>query len=76
VIETDYHTSNSDTLEMVNLADAAQASPALEEMEERLHRWMEGTRDPFEYSRRGPRVFLDLGQQFANSALYEGWGVA
>ena len=45
-------------------------------MEERLHRWMEGTRDPFEYGKRGPRGFLDLGQQFANPALYEGWGMA
>ena len=67
---------SEDPLEIVNLADAAQARSALEEMEERLHRWMEGTRDPFEYGRRGPRGFLDLGQQFANPALYEGWGVA
>ena len=76
MIETDYHTSNSDTLEMVNLADAAQASPALEEMEERLLRWMEGTRDPFEYGRRGPRGFLELGQEFADPDKYPGLGVA
>ena len=39
-----------------------EARPALEEMEERLHRWMEATRDPFEYGKRGPRGFLDLGK--------------
>ena len=40
-----------DPLEMVNLADAAEARPALEEMEARLHRWMEVTHDPFDYGR-------------------------
>jgi hypothetical protein len=45
-------------------------------MEERLHRWMEGTKDPFEYGRRGPRGFLELGQEFADPDKYPGWGVA
>ncbi len=65
-----------DPLEMLNLADSAEARPALQEMEERLHRWMEGTRDPFEYGRRGPRGFLELGQEFADPDKYPGWGVA
>ena len=65
-----------DPLEMVNLADAAEARPALEEMEARLHRWMEVTHDPFDYGRRGARGFLDLGQEFANADKYPGWGVA
>ena len=67
---------SADPLEMVNLADAAEARPALEEMEERLHRWMEATRDPFEYGKRGARGFLDLGQVFADPDKYPGWGVA
>lgn len=66
----------NDPLEMVNLADSAEARPALEEMESRLHRWMEATHDPFEYGRRGPRGFLELGQEFADPQKYAGWGVA
>ena len=50
-----------DPLEMINLANSAEARPALQEMEERLHRWMEGTKDPFEYGRRGPRGFFGIG---------------
>lgn len=65
-----------DPLEMNNLATSATARPALEEMEERLHRWMEATHDPFEYGRRGPRGFLELGQEFADPEKYLGWGVA
>ena len=65
-----------DPLEMVNLADSAEAKPVVEEMEERMHRWMEGTHDPFEYGRRGPRGFLDLGQVFADPEKYPGWGTA
>ena len=65
-----------DPLEMDNLANSAEARPALQEMEERLHRWMEGTKDPFEYGRRGPRGFLELGQEFADPDKYPGWGVA
>ncbi len=61
---------SEDPGEMINLAGSDGAQPIVEEMEERLHRWMEATRDPFEYGRRGPRGFLDLGQQFADS---EGW---
>lgn len=67
---------SADPLEMVNLAHAAEARPAVEEMEERLHRWMEATRDPFEYGKRGARGFLDLGQVFADPDKYPGWGVA
>ncbi|MEM7537573.1 MAG: sulfatase [Chloroflexota bacterium] len=66
----------NDPLEMVNLANSAEARPALEEMEARLHRWMEATHDPFEYGRRGPRGFLELGQVFADPEKYPGWGVA
>ena len=44
-----------DPLEMVNLADASEARPALEEMESRLHRWMEVTHDPFEYGKTRSR---------------------
>ena len=65
-----------DPLEMVNLANTTEARPVLEEMEERLHRWMEETHDPFEYGQRGPRGFLQLGQEFANPDLYKGWSVA
>ncbi len=65
-----------DPLEMINLANSNEARTALEEMEERLHRWMEATRDPFEYGKRGPRGFLDLGQEFADPDKYPGWGVA
>lgn len=67
---------SEDPLEMVNLVDSADARFALEEMEERLHRWMEATHDPFEYGRRGPRGFLELGQEFADPDKYPGWGVA
>ena len=65
-----------DPLEMVNLAGASEARIALEEMEARLHRWMEVTHDPFDYGKRGPRGFLDLGQEFADPEKYRGWGVA
>ena len=65
-----------DPLEMVNLANSADARTALEEMEARLHRWMEATGDPFDYGRRGPRGFLELGQEFASPDRYLGWGVA
>ncbi|MBV7333541.1 sulfatase [Chloroflexi bacterium TSY] len=67
---------SEDPLEMVNLADSAEARPALEEMECRLHRWMEATHDPFEYGRRGPRGFLELGQVFADPEKYAGWATA
>ena len=65
-----------DPLEMNNLANSAEARPTLEEMEVRLHRWMEATHDPFDYGRRGPRGFLELGQVFADPERYAGWGVA
>ena len=61
---------------MVNLANTQSARPIVEEMEERLHRWMEATKDPFEYGKRGERGFLDVGQEFADPDQYLGWGVA
>ena len=66
----------SDPLEMTNLADNSEARPALEEMEARLHRWMEATSDPFEYGQRGPRGFLELGQLFADPEKWADWGTA
>ena len=66
----------TDPLEMVNLAETQSHRPVLEEMEERLHRWMEATKDPFEYGRRGERGFLDVGQEFADPDQYSGWGVS
>ena len=57
----------ADPDEMINLADSAAARPAVEEMEERLLRWMTATHDPFSYGRRGPRGFLDVGQTFASA---------
>lgn len=41
----------ADPLEMTNLAESVEGQAAVEEMEERMHRWMEGTSDPFEYGR-------------------------
>ena len=66
----------NDPLEMINLAESTESRPVVEEMEERIHRWMKATHDPFEYGRRGPRGFLDLGQQFADPEKYPGWGTA
>ncbi len=66
----------NDPLEMINLAESAESRPVVEEMEERLHCWMVATHDPFEYGRRGPRGFLDLGQQYADPEKYPGWCTA
>jgi arylsulfatase A-like enzyme len=66
----------ADPLEMTNLVDTAEGKAALEEMEGRMHRWMEGTQDPFEYGRRGPRGFIDVGQVWADARKWEGWGTA
>ncbi len=66
----------NDPLEMINLVESSESRPVVEEMEERLHRWMKATHDPFEYGRRGPRGFLDLGQLFADPEKYPGWGTA
>ena len=60
-----------DPLEMRNIVNSGEAKGALEEMEYRLHRWMEATSDPFEYGKRGPRGYLDVGQRWANSAWNE-----
>ena len=32
--------------------------------------------EQLEYGKRGPRGFLDLGQEFADPDKYPGWGVA
>ena len=66
----------ADPLEMQDLANAAEARPVVEEMEARLHRWMEATGDPFEYGRRGPRGFLDVGQAWADAEKWKDWGVS
>jgi arylsulfatase A-like enzyme len=64
----------ADPLEMKNVAESSEARPVVEEMEERMHRWMEGTQDPFEYGRRGARGFLDVGQEWADPDRWKGWG--
>lgn len=65
-----------DPLEMVNLAGSSAAKPAIEEMEARLHRWMEATGDPFEWGKRGPRGFIDVGQRWADPERWKDWGTA
>jgi len=65
-----------DPLETDNLFDSVEARPVVEEMEARLHRWMEGTGDPFEYGRRGPRGFIDVGQRWADPEKWNDWGTA
>ncbi|NKB66794.1 MAG: sulfatase-like hydrolase/transferase [Candidatus Latescibacteria bacterium] len=66
----------TDPLEMTNLAELNEARPVVEEMEERLHRWMEASGDPFEYGKRGPRGFLDVGQQWADAEKWKDWGTS
>jgi arylsulfatase A-like enzyme len=66
----------SDPLEMTNLARSAEGRIAVEEMEERMHRWMEATHDPFEHGRRGPRGFIDIGQEWANPDKWAAWGTS
>ncbi len=66
----------ADPLEMTNLAGSEEGRAAVEEMEERLHRWMEGTCDPFEYGHRGPRGFIDVGQEWADPEKWDGWGTS
>ena len=65
-----------DPLEMRNIFDSAEAQGAVEEMEARMHRWMEATGDPFEYGARGPRGFLDIGQRWADPERWKDWGTA
>ena len=65
-----------DPLEMRNIFGTSEAQPAMEEMEARMHRWMEATGDPFEYGPRGPRGFLDVGQRWADSERWKEWGTA
>ena len=45
-------------------------------MEARLHRWMEATGDPFEFGKRGPRGFIDVGQKWADPEKWKDWGTA
>ena len=66
----------SDPLEMRNIVYSSEARSAVEEMEFRLHRWMESTGDPFEFGRRGPRGFLDVGQRWADRERWKDWGTA
>ena len=61
-----------DALERLGLAD----DTTVEEMETRLHRWMEGTGDPFEFGRRGPRGFIDIGQRWTDPVRWKDWGTA
>ena len=60
-----------DPLEMRNIVHSAEAKPIVEEMEARLHRWMEATGDPFEHGKRGPLGFLDVGQRWAHPTRYK-----
>lgn len=64
----------ADPLEMRNLAGSDEGREAQEEMEESLHRWMEATHDPFEYGKRGPRGFIDVGQEWADVEKWRDWG--
>lgn len=64
----------NDPLEQRNVVRSSEARPAVEEMEARLHRWMEATGDPFEWGRRGPRGFLDVGQRWADPERWKDWG--
>ena len=65
-----------DPLEMNNLAYSAAARPVVQEMEERLHRWMEATGDPFEHGARGDRGFVEVGQQWADPDKWAEWGTS
>ena len=65
-----------DPLETHNIFGAREARPVVEEMEARLHRWMEATGDPFDYGRRGPRGFIDVGQRWADPEQWKDWGTA
>ena len=66
----------ADPLERRNIVHVPEARHAVEEMEARLHRWMEATGDPFEHGRRGPRGFLDVGQRWADPERWRDWGTA
>lgn len=65
-----------DPQEMTNLAESGESTSVIEEMEGRLHRWMESTGDPFEYGKRGPRGFIDVGQRWADPEKWKYWGTA
>lgn len=65
-----------DPLEKRNVINAADARSAADEMETRLHRWMEATGDPFEHGKRGPRGFIDVGQRWADPERWKDWGTS
>ena len=65
-----------DPLEMTNLAKSREGRVAVEEMEERLHRWIDATSDPFEYGKRGPRGFIEVGQEWADPEKWKEWETA
>ncbi|MDE0446712.1 MAG: hypothetical protein OXH96_08580 [Spirochaetaceae bacterium] len=52
------------------------ARPVVQEMEQRLHHWMEATGDPFEHGVRGPRGFVEVGQQWADPDKWAEWGTS
>ena len=66
----------TDPLETANLVESGEGREVIEEMEERLHRWMEATHDPFEYGKRGPRGFVDVGQVWADREKCRDWGTS
>ena len=65
-----------DPLEMTNLAKSREGRVAVEEMEERLHRWIDATSDPFEYGKQGPRGFIEVGQEWADPEKWKEWETA
>ena len=57
---------DEDPMETTNIVHSVEGRAGVDEMESRLHRWMEATGDPFEYGKRSPRGFIDIGQRWAN----------
>jgi hypothetical protein len=54
-----------DPLEMCNLIDDSDYAEITRQMEERLQKWIQETKDPFDTGRRLPVTeMLDLGQAF------------
>jgi arylsulfatase A-like enzyme len=61
-----------DPLEMRNVVDAPEYAEAAAELEARLQRWMQETRDPFDTGERLPATgMLDLGQAFIHTLWHE-----
>jgi arylsulfatase A-like enzyme len=65
---------HDDPLEMRNVAGTFESRSAVEELGARLHGWMEATGDPFEFGKRGPRGFLDVGQRWADPERWKDRG--